>query len=72
MAFGTVQEGAAVGPEQPFVGREDHKIRVEMLYIHRQHAGALRRVDQEGGVLFSQRCPDFLDVDQPTVRPMHR
>src|SRR5258708_40281646 len=49
MALGNIDKSPAVGPEQPFVGREDYKIRVEARKVHRQHTGALRRVDQEGG-----------------------
>jgi hypothetical protein len=51
MTFRDVEKGAAVGAEQPFVGREDHEIRIETFGVERQHAGALRRVDEEEGAL---------------------
>ena len=41
MAFGDVEEGAAVRPKHPFIGREHHEIRIETLHVHRQHADAL-------------------------------
>ena len=72
MALGDVDEGSAVRPEQPFVGREDHEIRVETPHVHRQHAGALRGIDEEACSLPPQRDADLLDVDQPAVRPVHR
>src|SRR6267378_7243813 len=67
MAPGDVEKGSAVGAEQPFVGREDHKIRIETPDIHRQHASALRRVDQEDGSLPPQRSTHSFEVDQPAV-----
>ena len=30
MALGDIEEGAAVGPEHPFVGREDQEVRIEL------------------------------------------
>src|SRR5258708_31655929 len=55
MALGDVEKSSAVGTKQPFVGRENHKIRVEMPNVHRQHAGALRCVDQKDSALPPQR-----------------
>ena len=72
MTLGDIEEGAAIGPDQSFVGREDHKIRIEAFDVHRQHAGTLRRVDQEDGALAAERGGDRLDVDQPAIRPVHR
>src|SRR6267142_1486605 len=72
MAPGDVEKGPAVGPEQPLVGRENHKIRIETPYVHCQHASAVRRVNQEGRSPLPQRRADFFDVDQPAVRPVHR
>ena len=40
VALGDIQEGAAVGTEQPLVGREDHEVRIERAHVERQHAGA--------------------------------
>ena len=51
MAFGDVEKGAAVGADQPFVGREQHEIRIKAFYVHPEHADALRRVDQEEGTV---------------------
>ena len=72
MAFGDIEKGAAVGSDQPFVGREQHEIRIEAFDVHRQHAGALGRVDQEEGAMLPQRRGDLFEVDQPAVRPVHR
>lgn len=57
---------------EPLVGRENHEIRIETSHIHGQHAGAVRCVDQEGRSPLPECCADFLDVDQPAVRPVHR
>src|SRR5205814_2956713 len=72
MAPGDVEKGPAVGPEQPLVGRKNHKVRIETPHVHRQHTSAVRRVDQEAGSPLPQRRADFLDVDQPAIRPVHR
>ena len=72
VSFGDVEKGAAVWSEQPFVGREDHEIRIETLHVHRQHAGALRRVDQESRAPLPKCCTDLVDIDQPAIRPVHR
>ena len=40
--------------------------------IHRQHADALRGVDQEHCVTLPQRRAYFLDIDRTAVRPVHR
>src|ERR1700731_2114327 len=34
MTPGDVDESPAIGAEQPFVGREDHKIRIESFDVH--------------------------------------
>src|SRR5260370_22121385 len=44
MTLGNVEKGSAVGPEQPLVGRENHKIRIETPDGPRQPTGAVRRV----------------------------
>ena len=49
VALGDVEEGAAVGAEQPLVGREHHEVGIERTDIERQHAGALRGIDEQGG-----------------------
>ena len=72
MAFRNIEKSAAVWAEQPFVGREDHKIRIEARHIHRQHAGALRRVHQKCTASLPERRADFFDIDQPAIRPVHR
>src|SRR3984893_3075957 len=72
MAPGDVEKGPAIGPEQPFVGWKNHEIRIETAYVHREHSGAVRRVDQEAGSALPQRQAYFFDVDQPAVRPVHR
>ena len=55
MTLRNIDERPAVGPEQPLVGRKDHKVRIEARDIHRQHAGTVRRVDEKDGVLSLQR-----------------
>ena len=72
MAFRYIEKGAAVRPQQPFVGREDHKVRVETLHVGRQYASAVRRVDKEGRAPLPERRTDLVDIDQPAVRPVHR
>ena len=72
MAFGNVEKGPAVGAEQPFVGREDHEVRIELPDVERQHARALRRVDQKQRAVAAQRRRYLFKVDQPAVGPVHR
>ena len=72
MAFGDIKKGPAVGAEQPFVGREDHKVRIEARHVHRQHADAVGGVDEKEGALPPQRRRHFFQIDQPAVRPVHR
>src|SRR5882724_12952524 len=55
MTPSNVDESPAIGAEQPFVGWEDHKVRVEPFHVHVQHAGAMRRVDEKDSALPAQR-----------------
>src|SRR5260370_28713215 len=71
MALGNVEKGSAVGPEQPLVGRENHKIRVEALHVYRQYTDALRGVDKEGRSLLPKRCAHFFEVDDAAFGPLH-
>ena len=65
-------KGPAIGAEQPFVGREHHEIRIETLDVHRQHADAVRGIDEEDGALPPQRAASASRSMQPAVRPVHR
>ncbi len=47
MALGHIHKGATVGTEHPFVGREDHEVRIEPLHIEIKHADVVRGVDQK-------------------------
>ena len=73
MALGDVEEGAAVGPEQPFVGREDHKIRIETAA---RPSPARRRCASRrsgSGALLPQRRADLSrgrSARRPTSAPM--
>jgi hypothetical protein len=55
MAPGDIDEGAAIGAEQPFVGRKDHEVRVETRDVQCQHAAALRGIDEKDRALPPQR-----------------
>ena len=72
MAFRNIEKGATVRPKQPFVGREDHKIRIETLHVGRQYASAVRGVDKECSAPPPECRADLVDVDQSAVRPVHR
>ena len=72
MALGDVEKRPAVRPQQPLVSRKKHKIRIETLHIHCQHAGAVRGVDKKSRCSLPERRAHFFDVDQPAVRPVHR
>src|SRR6266853_670731 len=65
MTLGNVEKGSAVGPEQPLVCRENHKIRIETPDVHRQHTSAVSRVDKKGSSPLPERGAHFFDVDQP-------
>ena len=72
VALGDVEEGAAVGTEHPLVGREDQEIRIECAHVDRQHAGAVRGVDQEARALLPQRARDSArcrSARRPTSAP---
>src|SRR5207237_3375835 len=58
MALRDIDEGAAIGPEQPFVGRKDHKIRIEARNVQFDHAAALCGIDEKDRALLPQYCAD--------------
>src|SRR6476619_3140000 len=72
MAFSDIEKGAAIGTEQPFVGRKGHEIRIEARHVERQYAGALRRVDQEARAVPPQRVAHPVEIDHAAVRPVYR
>ena len=51
MALGDIDEGAPIGTEHPFVGREDQEIRIERLHVGRDDADAVRGIDQQRGAV---------------------
>ena len=41
MALGDIKKGAAIGAQQPLVGRERDEVGIELLHVEREHADAL-------------------------------
>ena len=72
VTLGDVDEGATVGTEHPLVGRKNQEIGIEALDVGRQHADAMRRIDEKRRALPLQRHLHTIDVDEATIRPMHR
>src|SRR5205085_11138253 len=63
MALGDIDEGAAIGAEQPFVGRKYHEVRVEARNVQLDHAAALRGIDEKDRTLPAQRGADGSKID---------
>ena len=71
-ALGDIEEGAAVGTEQPLVGRERDEVRVERAHVDLGDADAMRGVDQQCCALRAQCRRDAVEIDRAAVRPVHR
>ncbi len=69
---GDVDEGAAVGPEHPLVGREDQEIWIEPCHVGGDDADGVGRIDEKPAAGFAQGVPDGHQVDQSAIGPMDR
>ena len=67
-----IEEGAAIGAEQPLVGRERHEVGIERAHVEFGHADTVGGVDEQRRALRAKRRGDAGKIDRATIRPMHR
>ena len=63
VALGDVEEGAAVGAKQPFVGGKADEVRVEGLDVEVHHADGVGGVDEHGGAVAAGGRHEFVEID---------
>ena len=71
MSLCNVEEGAAVGTEQPFVGGEDEEIGIETAHIGADDTGRVRRINEQRGAVVAKGRGDTLHVDHRAIGPVH-